>query len=116
MALYGSLLVGHYVHLVSLLPPFVRGLVSVLVGPCVRLVSLLFLVASFFVGHGVRLVSLLFLFVSVRFVSLCFFLSLFLSPFLFVIVSILSPFLLMSQKVDLGMVRCCLTCLGSTAV
>ena len=48
----------------------------------------------------------------VRFVSLCFLLS----PFLSVIVSVLSPFLLMSQKVALGMLRCCLTCLGSTVV
>ena len=35
-------LVGHCVRLVSLLSPFVSGLVSVLVGHCLRLVSLLF--------------------------------------------------------------------------
>ena len=84
-----SLLVGHWVHcvrLVSLLSPFFSGLVSLLSGHCVR------------------------------FVSLCFLLSPFLSPFLFVILSVLSPFLMMSQKVDLGMLRCCLTCLGSTVV
>ena len=39
-----------------------------------------------------------------------------LSPFCFLLSPFLSPFLLMSQKVDLGMLRCCPTCLGSTVV
>ena len=52
----------------SLCPPFVSGLVSLLVGHCVRLVSLLFpfisLLVSLLVDHCVRLVSLVFPFVS----------------------------------------------------
>ena len=92
----------------SLCPPcppsvtFVSLLVSLLVGHCVRLVAIVCVLSPF-----------------------CFFLSPFLSPFLLAIVSVLSPFcfllslflspfLLMSQNVDLGMLRCCPTCLGST--
>ena len=85
------------------LSPFVSGLVSLLVGHCVHLVSLLFpffsLLVSLLVGHCVRLVSLLsplspflspFLLVTVSVLSpFCFLLS----PFLLVIVSALSPFL-----------------------
>ena len=86
----------------SLLPPFVSGLVSLLVGHCVRLVPLLFpfvsLLVSHFVGHCVRLpsclpslcphVSLLSPFASGLESLFCFLLS----PFLLVIWSVLSPF------------------------
>ena len=122
-ASFVSLLVGHCVRLLpsvslclrsclpscwSLCPPcppsvtFVSPLVSLLVGHCVRLVAIVCVLSPF-----------------------CFLLSPFLSPFLLAIVSVLSPFcfllspflspfLLMSQNVDLGMLRCCPTCLGST--
>ena len=62
------LLVGHCVRLVSLHSLFVSGLVSLLVGHCVRLVSLLFpfvsLLVSLLVDHCVRRVSLLLSFAS----------------------------------------------------
>ena len=91
------------VRLVSLLSRFVSGLDSLLVGHCVRLVSLLFpFSVSLLVDHCVRLVSLLFPFVSllvsvlvghcVCLVSLFCFL---LSPFLLVIVRLV--FLLVSH-------------------
>ena len=54
--------------IVPVLSPFVSGLVSLLGGHCVCLVSLLFpvvsLLVSVLVGHCVRLVSLLFSFFS----------------------------------------------------
>ena len=84
-----SLLVGQCVRLVSFLSPFVSGLVSLLVGQCVRLVSLCFLVVSLLVGHCVCLVSLFFLssaFLSLFIVSA---LSPFLSPFVSSLVSLL---------------------------
>ena len=84
-----SLLSPFLLVIVSALSSFLSPFVSLLVGHCVRLVSLLFPFVSLLVGHCVRLVPL-----SVSFCLL----------------------LLMYQKVDLGMLRCCLTCLGSTVV
>ena len=114
-----SLLGGHCVRLVSLMFPFVFLLVSVLVCHWVRLVSFLFLfvllLVSVLVCHCVRLVSLLFPFVSLLSPFLLAILSV-VSPFCFLLSPFLSPFLLMSRKVDLGMLRCCPTCLGSTRV
>ena len=83
-----SLLVGHCVRLVSLYSFFVSGLVSLLVGHCVRLVSLLSPFVSSLVSFLLGTVSVL--------SPLCFLLSPFLSPllspFLLVIVSALSSF------------------------
>ena len=86
-----SLLVGHCVRLVSLLSFFVCGLVSFLVGHCVRLVSFL----SPFGPPSCWTLCLLpvcspFLLVTVSVLSFfCFLLFPFLSPFLLVIVSLL---------------------------
>ena len=61
---------GQRVRLPSGLSSFCLGLVSLLVGHCARLVSLLFpsffLLVSLLVSHCVRLVSLLFPLVSLR--------------------------------------------------
>ena len=54
-----SLLVGHCVRLVFLLSPFVSGLVSLLVGHCVRVVCLLFLFVSLLVSLTWRMGSCL---------------------------------------------------------
>ena len=81
-----SLLVGHCVRLVSLLSTFAL-LVSLLVGHCVRLVSLCLLLPPF-----LSPVLSPFLLVTVSTLSpFCLHLSPFLSPFLLVTVSALSP-------------------------
>ena len=98
-----SLVVGHCVRLVSLPFPFVSLVVPLLVGHCVGLVFLLFPFVSLLVGHCVRLVSLSCLpSVSFCFPSCwslcppclpsCLPLSRVLSPFLLVTVSVLFPF------------------------